>query len=190
MKATVLDQLREAAAVLRGCEALVPAIEKAAALAVDTLRAGRTLFTAGNGGSAADALHLVEELTGRYRSNRRPLPGVCLAADVTALTCIANDFGYDEIFSRQIAALGRAGDLFLGFSTSGDSPNILRALAAARAHGVRTVLLSGKTGGKGAPLADLAIIVPSQNTGRIQEIHGFILHAILEAVEEAFPMEA
>lgn len=150
----------------------------------DALTAGGTLFTCGNGGSAADALHLAEEFVGRYRSNRRPLPAVCLNADPTALTCIANDFGYDQIFARQLAALGRPGDVLVVFSTSGNSPNILHALETARQRQMLLVGLLGKDGGAARTLADHAIIVPSANTARIQEAHGLLLHAICEEVEQ------
>src|SRR5438876_2487544 len=122
--------------------------ERIAAVAVQTLRAGGKILSCGNGGSAADAMHLAEELIGRYRSNRRSLPGVCLTADATALTCIANDFGFDEVFARQVEGLGAKGDLLVCFSTSGNSPNILRALDVARPRSVRTVALLGKDGGQ------------------------------------------
>jgi D-sedoheptulose 7-phosphate isomerase len=150
----------------------------------DAVSAGRTLFTCGNGGSSADALHLAEEFVGRYRSNRRPLPAVCLNADVTALTCIANDFGYEAIFARQLAALGRPGDVLVVFSTSGNSPNILRAIETAREREMLVVGLLGKDGGAARELTHHAIIVPSANTARIQEAHGLLLHAICEEVEQ------
>ncbi len=177
-------QLDEALSVLRACASLAPAIDQITLRVTDALLAGQTLFTAGNGGSAADALHLAEELIGRYRSNRRPLPAICLNADIGALTCIANDFGYDEIFARQLAALGRPGDVLVVFSTSGHSANILNALRVARSKGVISVGLLGKDGGAARDLADHAIIVPSANTARIQEVHTLILHAICEQVEQ------
>jgi D-sedoheptulose 7-phosphate isomerase len=186
--ANALAQYDEAMTVWTATRALLPEVEKAGALAVDALRAGHTLYSAGNGGSSADALHFAEEFTGRYRSNRRPLPALCLAADAPALTCIANDFGYDAVFSRQLEAFGRPGDVFFAFSTSGNSPNVLAAFEVARRIGVGTVLLTGETGGQGAALADHVLRVPSRNTARIQEVHGFYLHVILEAVEAAFPI--
>jgi len=166
---------------------LISGIEQASAWVVETLRADGAVLACGNGGSAADALHLCEEFTGRYRSNRRSLRAVCLNADPTAMTCIGNDFGFDKIYSRHLEGVGRRGDILFAFSTSGNSPNILEALNAAKKIGIRTVLLSGKDGGKASSLADLSLIVPSSNTARIQEVHGFILHAVLEAVEVAFP---
>ncbi len=183
-------QLDEALSVLRACASLAPAIDQITLRVTDALLAGQTLFTAGNGGSAADALHLAEELIGRYRSNRRPLPAICLNADIGALTCIANDFGYDEIFARQLAALGRPGDVLVVFSTSGHSANILNALRVARSKGVISVGLLGKDGGAARDLADYAIIVPSANTARIQEVHTLILHAICEQVEQRLASSA
>ena len=161
--------------------------DKIAAVAVQTLRAGGKILSCGNGGSAADAMHLAEELVGRYRSNRRSLPGVCLTADATALTCIANDFGFDEVFARQVEGLGAKGDLLVCFSTSGNSPNILRALDAAQLRGVKTVALLGKDGGKAKGRADFELIVGSGDTARVQEAHTLILHALLEVVEREFP---
>lgn len=180
---TFRQQLDEAAAVLAAFAPQAVVVDAAADLVASALLAGRSLFTCGNGGSAADAIHLAEELIGRYRSNRRPLPAICLNADVGAITCIANDFGYDAVFSRQLEALGRPGDVLVVFSTSGGSPNVLNALRAARARGVVSVALLGKGGGAARELADQAIVVPSDNSARIQEIHGLILHAICEEVE-------
>lgn len=185
--ATVAEQLDEARRVFEETAGLVPEIEAIATLAVETLRAGRTIFACGNGGSCADALHLVEELVGRYRGDRRPLPAVCLGADAPAMTCIANDFGYEEVFARPLRALGRAGDMVVGFSTSGNSPTVVKVFEAAGALGVRRVLLSGGDGGAAGRLAERCLLVSSRNTARIQEVHGFVLHAILEAVEMAFP---
>ncbi len=180
------QQLDEAIEVLQASAALVVAIDEITTLTADALLAGHTLYTAGNGGSAADALHLAEELIGRYRGNRRPLPAICLNADIGALTCIANDFGYDEVFARQLAALGKPGDVLVVFSTSGHSPNILNVLRTARSKGVISIALLGKDGGTARTLADHALIVPSKNTARIQEVHTLILHAICEEVEQRF----
>ena len=158
-------------------------IESTGALIVDRLKGGKTIFACGNGGSATDSMHLCEELVGRYRDNRRPLPAVSLNTDSSALTCIGNDYGFDAIFSRQIEALGKQDDILVGFSTSGNSENIALAFEKARAKGVTTILLSGKDGGKIKAIADHSIIIPSDNTARIQELHTFILHAWLELVE-------
>jgi D-sedoheptulose 7-phosphate isomerase len=178
-----IDELRDALAAFSPQAGDVDAV---ATLVADALLAGRTLFTCGNGGSAADAMHLAEELVGRYRSNRRPLAAICLNADVGAITCIANDFGYEVVFARQLEGLARQGDVLVAFSTSGGSPSILKALEAARQRGVAAVALLGKGGGAARELADHAIVVPSANSARIQEIHGLILHAICEEVEGRF----
>lgn len=176
-------QSNELIAVLQAFAAQADAVDAIARLVADGLFAGRTLFTCGNGGSAADAIHLAEELVGRYRGDRPPLPAVCLNADVGALTCIANDFGYDQVFARQLRALGRRGDMLVVFSTSGGSPNIRLALEAARAGGITAIALLGKGGGPALALADHALVIPSANSARIQEVHGLILHAICEEVE-------
>lgn len=156
---------------------------------VDTLQAGGKILTAGNGGSAAEAMHMAEELTGRFRTNRRSLPGISLTADGTALTCIGNDFGFDRVFSRQVEGLGAAGDLLVLFSTSGNAANLLHALEAARRQGVRTAAILGRNGGTLAGLADWELCVPGTATERIQEAHQVVLHLILEEVELAFPAE-
>lgn len=158
-------------------------VEATGKMIVERLHQGQTVFACGNGGSATDSMHLCEELVGRYRGNRRPLPAVSLNTDTSVLTCIGNDYGFDEIFSRQIQALGKTGDILVGFSTSGNSENVARAFKAAKDNGVTTILLAGKDGGKIKAIADHTIIVQSDNTARIQELHTFILHAWLELVE-------
>ena len=162
--------------------------EKIAATLVATLKDGGKVLACGNGGSAADAMHLAEELIGRYRHNRRALPGLALNADATALTCIANDFGYDDVFARQVEGLGQPGDMLICFTTSGNSPNILRAIAAAKKNGMKSVALLGKTGGAAKGQADFEIIVAGADTARIQEAHTLLLHALLERVECEFPI--
>jgi len=157
---------------------------------IAALSDGRKVLTAGNGGSSAEAMHLAEELVGRYRGNRDPLPGLALPADSTALTCIANDFGYEHVFSRQIRALGCPGDVLILFSTSGRGASLLNALTAARDAGLLTVCLLGRDGGSLAADADHALIVKSDDTARIQEAHQVILHMILESVEQVFAPEA
>ena len=168
---------------LDSLEPQLSVIESTGTLIVDRLKGGKTIFACGNGGSATDSMHLCEELVGRYRDNRRPLPAVSLNTDSSVLTCIGNDYGFDAIFSRQIEALGKQDDILVGFSTSGNSENIALAFEKARAKGVTTILLSGKDGGKIKAIADHSIIIPSDNTARIQELHTFILHAWLELVE-------
>jgi D-sedoheptulose 7-phosphate isomerase len=161
--------------------------ERIAGAIVQALRAGGKILTCGNGGSAADALHLAEELVGRFKRNRRSLPAICLNADATVLTCIANDFGYEEIFARQVEALAGKDDVLVCFTTSGNSSNILRALETAQNREVKSVALLGRDGGKAKGRATWELIVPSTDTARIQEAHTLLLHAILERVEQAFP---
>lgn len=156
---------------------------------VGTLQAGNKILTAGNGGSAAEAMHMAEELVGRFRTNRRSLPGISLASDGTALTCIGNDFGFDCIFSRQVEGLGVPGDLLVLFSTSGNAPNLQRALEAARRKKMRVVAILGRDGGALAGQADFELCVKGSATERIQEAHQVVLHLILEEVELAFPAE-
>lgn len=188
----MLEKLVEdACRTLQSLPAQSDAFEKMATAAVVALKAGGKILTCGNGGSAADALHLAEELVGRYNRNRRSLPAVCLNADPTLLTCIANDFGYDEVFARQVEGLTEKRDLLVCFTTSGNSANILRALAAAKARKVKTVALLGKDGGKAKGQADLELIVASDDTARVQEAHTLLLHALLERIEaEMFAVAA
>ncbi|MHC4428752.1 MAG: D-sedoheptulose-7-phosphate isomerase [Planctomycetota bacterium] len=146
--------------------------------------AGGTLYTAGNGGSAAHALHLAEELIGRYRSNRPPRRAVCLCADPTALTCIANDFGYEEVFARPCRALLGPGDVLLVLSTSGKSPNLVRALEAARERNAKTIGLLGPEPAACGPLCDLTLHAQGADSAHIQEAHQVVIHMICELMEE------
>jgi len=177
------ESIRELGAVLEGTVALAPQVDAAGAGIIEALAAGGKLLTCGNGGSAADAMHLAEELVGRYRRERRALPAICLNADPTILTCICNDYGYEKVFSRGIEALGKAGDVLVGFTTSGNSANVLAAFATAKSLGITTVLLGGRDGGKALGTCDFEIIVPSLNTARIQEVHTLVLHQWLEAID-------
>lgn len=149
-----------------------------------TLRDGGTLFFAGNGGSAADAQHLATEYVVRYRAQRPALRAVALTTDSSLLTAAANDMGFDEVFARQIEALGRTGDLLVLHSTSGESPNVIRAAQAARARGMGVIALLGRSGGAVRDLADLALVVQAEDTARIQEMHLAIEHLICEWIEE------
>ena len=148
-----------------------------------TLRGGGTLFFAGNGGSAADAQHLATEYVVRYQTNRPAMRAVALTTDTSLLTACANDMGFDEVFARQVEALAEPGDLLVLHSTSGESPNVIRAAQAARARSVAVVALLGRTGGQLKNLADLALIIPSDDTARIQELHLAIEHVICDLVE-------
>ena len=146
---------------------------------------GHKLLTCGNGGSAAEAAHLAEEFTGRFYRERKSLPGICLSIDGTLLTCIANDYGFDQIFSRQIHSLGTPGDVLIAFTSSGNSENIYRALIAAKERGLVTGLFTGKTGGKCKGIADYELCVQSVNPSamHIQECHQVLLHTLCEYVE-------
>ncbi|HEU5101387.1 MAG TPA: SIS domain-containing protein [Roseiflexaceae bacterium] len=178
-------QLAAGVAVLQSLAGQAQHVEQIAATVRDALLAGHTLLTCGNGGSATDAQHLAEELIGRYRANRRALPAISLTADTAALTCIANDFGYDSVFARQVEGLARPGDVLVCFSTSGSSPNISAALRAARARGAATIALLGKDGGAARALADQSLVVASHDSAHIQAAHLFVLHYICELVEAA-----
>lgn len=145
-------------------------------------RDGKVLI-AGNGGSAADAMHFAEELVVRFRKNRRALAAIALT-DPTVITCAGNDFCYEQIFERQIHALGRPGDLFIAMTTSGNSANLLRALQAARAGGLKTICFLGKGGGQAKGAGDIELIVPSENTARIQEVHKLMFHALCEWIDQ------
>ncbi|MFZ3215835.1 MAG: D-sedoheptulose 7-phosphate isomerase [Candidatus Acidiferrales bacterium] len=149
-----------------------------------SLASGGQLMACGNGGSAADAQHIVAEFTGRFLRERRPLRALALHANSSALTAIGNDYGYEFVFAREVMAHGREGDVLLALSTSGNSPNILRAIEAARENKVAVIGLTGETGGKMKRACDLCICVPSKSTPRIQEMHIAIYHAICELVEE------
>lgn len=177
------ESLNELARLAAACESLTEAVDASGAAILSALRNGNKLMTCGNGGSAADALHLAEELVGRYSRERRALAGLCLNADPTAITCICNDYGYEHVFSRAVEALGKAGDVLVGFTTSGNSGNVLKAFEAAAKSGITTVLLSGKDGGRARGLCDHEIVVPSDNTARIQEIHTLVLHQWLEVID-------
>lgn len=152
------------------------------AMVSECFKAGGKLMLCGNGGSACDAMHCAEEFTGRFREDRRPLPAISLG-DVGHITCTANDYGFEHVFSRQIEALGKRGDVLLVLSTSGNSPNLLRAVESAKAIGLETAGLLGREGGKLRGRCDLEIIVPGAGSDRIQELHMLVLHALVEGVE-------
>jgi len=160
-------------------------IYTACVLITDTLAHGNKVLLCGNGGSAADAQHIAAELTGRYKTERRGLPGIALTTDTSALTAIGNDFGYDKVFERQVEALANKGDLLIGISTSGNSANVLKALQKAKSMGCRTIGLSGRGGGEMNTLCDINIVVPSDDTPRIQEMHILIGHIMCQSVDDA-----
>jgi D-sedoheptulose 7-phosphate isomerase len=164
-------------------EALLPQVDEVARRLIETYERDGRLYTFGNGGSSVDAQHFAEELVGRFQRERRSLAAQSLAADAAAVTCIANDYSFEEIFERQVHAFVREGDMTVAFSTSGRSPNVVRGLAAAREAGATTVLFGGGDGGPAAEHADFALLVPSDSTARIQELHVFFLHAVIDQVD-------
>ena len=163
--------------------ALAEDLVKAARLMAESLGAGGTILAFGNGGSAAEAQHFAAELVGRYQRERRPLAAIALGADAATLTCIGNDFAFEEVFARPLRALGRPGDVALGISTSGRSANVVRGLEAARELRLKTVALVGANGGPIVDLADMALRVPATATSRIQECHATAVHALTELIE-------
>jgi len=149
----------------------------------ESIANGNKLLLCGNGGSAADAQHIAAELTGRYKSRRKGLPGIALTTDTSAITAIGNDFGYDEVFRRQVEALASEGDVVLGISTSGNSENVIKALKEAKSMGCKTIGFSGRDGGGMNNVCDINIVIPSDNTPRIQEMHILIGHIICQGVD-------
>lgn len=175
--------LEDLIATLERFRSLLPAVTAAGEEIRRSIKSGHKLLTAGNGGSAADALHLAEELVGRFDKERPSLPAIALCADPTLLTCIGNDYGFDQVYSRQVEGHGRPGDVLVIFSTSGKSPNVVNALRAAKARQLKTIAVLGKDGGPAKGIADHDLIVPSNSTARIQEVHTFILHSWLTLLE-------
>ncbi len=184
MRQLLLDCIRDSSRIIASLENQLPVIEQIAGAISDALLGGHKLLTAGNGGSAAEAMHLAQEITGKYsRPDRRALPAICLAADGTALTCIGNDWDFATVFARQVQAFARPNDVLLIFSSSGQSQNLIRASHAMRQAGGKVIGLLGKGGGENLRLCDLSVVVPSQRTAPIQEAHQVILHLILEYLE-------
>lgn len=165
-------------------------IYTASIIITDTLEKGNKVLIFGNGGSAADAQHIAAELTGRYKTKRRGLPAIALSTDTSAITAIGNDFGFEKIFERQVEALANSGDMLLGISTSGKSPNVNLALILGRTLGCRCVGLSGKGGGDMNELCDVNIVIPSDNTPRIQEMHIMIAHILCQAVDSTYEQKS
>ncbi|MGH9932678.1 MAG: D-sedoheptulose-7-phosphate isomerase [Pyrinomonadaceae bacterium] len=163
----------------------LPEIDAAGRLIWEALKSGNKILLCGNGGSAADAQHIAAELVGRYEQQRRAFPAISLTTDTSALTALSNDYGYDEVFARQVEALASAGDVLIAISTSGKSPSVVRAAEQARAQGCRTIALTGCAGEPLAGHCDLAVVVPSERTSRVQEAHITIGHLWCEMVEHA-----
>lgn len=167
-------------------EMLLLPIENGCAMITETVLKGNKLLIAGNGGSAADAQHIAAEFTGRYVKERKALPAIALSTDTSALTAIGNDYGFEHVFSRQLEALAQPGDLFLAISTSGNSENIIKAIESAKKMNCKVLGLSGRDGGKMNAICDLNIVVPSEITARIQEMHMLIGHVFCKAVDDMF----
>ena len=184
----VRERLAAAAEVVADLQRddLVAALSKASATVIGCLRGGGTVLVLGNGGSAADAAHLTAEFVGRCTVERRGLPAICLADSSAIVTAVGNDYGFDQIFARQIESLGRPGDVVIALSTSGNSPNVLEALRVARERGLVTIAIGGRDGGAMAALSNIALIAPSAVTARIQECHQVWGHLIAEDVDRVF----
>ena len=158
----------------------------ASRIAIETLKNGNKILLFGNGGSAADAQHIAAELTGRYKTERKGLPGIALSTDTSALTAIGNDYGYDRVFDRQVEALANKGDLLIGISTSGNSNNVVNALKLGKELGCKTVGFSGRDGGAMNDVCDVNLVVPSNNTPRIQEMHILFGHTLCQIIDDNF----
>ena len=159
-------------------------LQKASELAVETLKNGNKILICGNGGSAADAQHIAAELTGRYKTERRGLPGIALTTDTSALTAIGNDYGYDRVFDRQVESLANKGDLIIGISTSGNSKNVINALNVGKELGCKTLGLTGRDGGAMNDICDINLVIPSNDTPRIQEMHILFGHTICQIIDD------
>ena len=174
------------AAKQKATDTIQPSVEKAINILTTAFKAGNKILICGNGGSAADSQHFAAEFTGRYEMERTPLPAIALTTDTSALTAIGNDYSFDVVFSKQVEALGIAGDVLLGISTSGNSGNVIKAMEVAHAKGMKIIALTGKDGGKIDNLLkaeDVNICVPVNRTARIQEVHLLVLHTICDAVD-------
>lgn len=186
MEERAISHFNEHAAVMQASVALAPKIAAAAARLAEAITVGNKVLVCGNGGSAADAQHFAAELLGRFEHERPGMPAVALTTDTSALTAIANDYGFEDVFAKQVAALGRPGDVLLGISTSGNSPNVLRAVAAAHEGGLNVVALTGRQGGDIAAsltASDTEIRVPAERTARIQEVHAVIVHCLCDLID-------
>ncbi len=186
MRQMILGEIHAHLESAQKMESLAEDLQKAAQMAINTLKNGGKILLCGNGGSAADSQHIAAELTGRYKKERKGLCAIALTTDTSALTAIGNDYGYDFVFSRQVEALARSEDLLLGISTSGNSKNVLNALQVAREMGCQTLGFSGREGGEMRNLCDVLLISPSNDTPRIQEMHILMGHILCDLIERAF----
>lgn len=184
MQDTIKSMIGESAETKRILQELSLEIEKAARLLTDAIKNSRKILLAGNGGSAEMSAHIAAEFVGRYKMERKALPAIALTTDLAAITAIGNDYGFDRVFERQLEALGREGDVFIALTTSGNSKNLIKAVEKAKELNIQVIGLLGKDGGKMKNTSKVEIIVPSDNTPRIQEAHLMILHIICELVEK------
>ena len=183
---TFEQSLEETTRTLKALADIRPAIDQASKLILETLKSGGKLLVAGNGGSAAEAAHFATELTGRYAKNRKALPALALSADGSLLTCISNDYGFDQVFSRQIEGLAKPGDLVVVLTSSGNSANIITALNTAKNQGIKSLAFLGRGGGKAKGLATCELIIPGQTGAAAQEAHLFLIHHFCELIDQAF----
>ena len=183
---TFEQSLEETTRTLKALADIRPAIDQASKLILETLKSGGKLLVAGNGGSAAEAAHFATELTGRYAKNRKALPALALSADGSLLTCIGNDYGFDQVFSRQIEGLAKTGDLVVVLTSSGNSANIIAALNTAKNQGIKSLAFLGRGGGKAKGLATCELIIPGQSGAAAQEAHLFLIHHFCELIDQAF----
>ncbi len=184
IKNNIIDSIQTKQALINS-ETLLQTVEDVSGLMIEAFKNGRSVWFCGNGGSAADAQHIAAELSGRYYFDRPPLPAEALHVNTSYLTAVANDYGYNHIYSRYITGVGKKGDVLLGISTSGNSENIIKAFEVAQEKGIKTVALTGETGGRMKSFADFLLNVPSKDTPRIQEAHIMLGHIICGLVEES-----
>jgi len=185
MRSVIEKSLREADELLhafRTNSRLVEAVEKTADAVLEAFQTAHKIIACGNGGSMADAMHFCEEWSGRFRADRQPYPAIALS-DPTHMSCVANDYGYEHVFSRQVQGLGALGDVLLVLSTSGESPSIVEAAKSGREKGLKVIGFLGKSGGATLPFCDIALVAPGATSDRIQELHMLCLHIVIEAVE-------
>ncbi len=175
--------------VVAQMDALLPVVAQATRLCVDALKSGQKILLCGNGGSAADAQHIAAELVGRFQTERRGLPGIALTTDTSALTAIGNDYGYEQVFARQVEALARPGDVLVAYSTSGHSRNVILAVQRARELGCRVLCMLGRDGGALRELGDVSVIIPAPLTVQIQEMHLMVGHMICHGIDVAFDQQ-
>jgi D-sedoheptulose 7-phosphate isomerase len=190
MEHIIKQHLEEHLSVASQIESLKAQIQSIAQTLIQALKDHKTIFWCGNGGSASDSQHLAGELIGRFVGDRKPLKSIALNADSAVMTCIVNDYGYEHIFSRQVEGLGSKGDVLIGITTSGNSQNVLNAYQTANEIGMKTIGFLGKGGGKAASLVQQSIIVPSNTTARIQEMHILIGHILCDLIEEGLNLKA